>query len=108
MWLHRHRSVARRPGLDSTHEPGGHLDRRHRRSQAHPAAALIDDRGGEIAAVTVANSPKGYRQLIDWLVEHHAANAVIGVESPGMWSAPIVKNTDVHGPNPIRVGSPCT
>ncbi len=36
MWLHRHRSVACRPGLDSTHEPGGHLDRRHRRSQAHP------------------------------------------------------------------------
>ena len=24
MWLHRHRSVARRPGLDSIPEPGGH------------------------------------------------------------------------------------
>jgi transposase len=36
MWLHRHRSVARRPGLDSIHEPGGHLVRRYRRSQAHP------------------------------------------------------------------------
>ncbi len=47
------------------------------------AAALIDDRGGEIASVTVANSPKGYWQLIDWLVEHAAAGAVIGVESPG-------------------------
>jgi transposase len=49
------------------------------------AVALIDDRGGEIAAVTVANSPKGYRQLIDWLVEHDAAQAVIGVESPGSY-----------------------
>jgi transposase len=48
------------------------------------AAALIDDRGGEIATLIVANSPKGYRALIDWLVvEHDVARAVIGVESPG-------------------------
>ena len=32
--------------------------------QTH-AAALIDDRGGLIDAMTIANSPKGYRQLID-------------------------------------------
>ena len=49
------------------------------------AAALIDDRGAEIAALTVANSPTGYRQLIDWLVEHDAAGALIGVESPGSY-----------------------
>jgi transposase len=54
------------------------------------AAALIDDRGGEIAALTVANSPKGYRQLIDWLVEHGAATAVIGVESPGSYGRCLV------------------
>jgi transposase len=54
------------------------------------AAALIDDRGGEIAALTVANSPKGYRQLIDWLVEHDAASAVIGVESPGSYGRCLV------------------
>ena len=28
MRLHQHRSVARRPGLDSNHEPGGQNDRR--------------------------------------------------------------------------------
>jgi transposase len=54
------------------------------------AAALIDDRGGEITALTVANSPKGYRQLIDWLVDHHAARAVIGVESPGSYGRCLV------------------
>ena len=49
------------------------------------AVALIDDRGGQVATLSVANSPKGYRQLIDWLVEHDAATAVIGVESPGSY-----------------------
>jgi transposase len=54
------------------------------------AVALIDDRGGEVATITVANSPKGYRQLIDWLVEHDAAAAVIGVESPGSYGRCLV------------------
>jgi transposase len=57
--------------------------------QTH-AAALIDDRGGQLAAITVANSPKGYRQLIDWLVAHDAARAVIGVESPGSYGRCLV------------------
>jgi transposase len=59
----------------------------HKRSHA---VALIDDRGGQVAAVTVANSPKGYRRLIDWLVEHDAASAVIGVESPGSYGRCLV------------------
>lgn len=54
------------------------------------AAALIDDRGGEVATLTLANSPKGYRGLIDWLVEHDAARAVIGVESPGSYGRCLV------------------
>ena len=54
------------------------------------AAALIDDRGGEIATLILANSPKGYRQLIDWLVDHDAASAVIGVESPGSYGRCLV------------------
>ena len=54
------------------------------------AAALIDERGGEVAALSVANSPKGYRQLIDWLVDHEAADAVIGVESPGSYGRCLV------------------
>jgi transposase len=57
--------------------------------QTH-AAALIDDRGGLVDVLTVANSPKGYRQLIDWLVEQHAAHAVIGVESPGSYGRCLV------------------
>ena len=54
------------------------------------AVALIDDRGGQLAAITVANSPKGYRRLIDWLVDHDAADAVIGVESPGSYGRCLV------------------
>jgi transposase len=55
------------------------------------AAALIDDRGGLIDALSTANSPKGYRQLIDWLVDRHAAAAaVIGVESPGSYGRCLV------------------
>jgi transposase len=54
------------------------------------AAALIDDRGGLIAHLTLANSPKGYRQLIDWLVDRQAARAVIGVESPGSYGRCLV------------------
>ncbi len=57
--------------------------------QTH-AAALIDDRGGLIDALTIANSPKGYRQLIDWLVDQHAAHATIGVESPGSYGRCLV------------------
>jgi transposase len=48
-------------------------------------AALIDERGGLIATLSIANSPKGYRQLIDWLVDRQAASAVIGIESPGSY-----------------------
>jgi len=59
----------------------------HKRTHA---AALIDERGGEIAALTFANSPKGYWQLIDWLVDHEAARAVIGVESPGSYGRCLV------------------
>ena len=54
------------------------------------AAALIDERGGLIDALSIANSPKGYRQLIDWLVDRQAAGAVIGVESPGSYGRCLV------------------
>jgi transposase len=53
-------------------------------------AALIDERGGLIATLSIANSPKGYRQLIDWLVDRQAATAVIGVESPGSYGRCLV------------------
>jgi transposase len=54
------------------------------------AVALIDDRGGEIATLITPNTPKGYRGLIDWLVEQQAADAVIGVESPGSYGRCLV------------------
>jgi len=57
--------------------------------RAH-AAALIDDRGGEIAAITIANSPDGFEQLHGWLADHDASNAVIGVESPGSYGRSLV------------------
>src|SRR5215211_2463643 len=54
------------------------------------AAALIDDRGGEIATLIVANGPDGYRRLLDWLGEQGAEQAVIGVESPGSYGRRLV------------------
>jgi transposase len=50
------------------------------------AAALVDERGGELGVLTFANSPAGYRRLIGWLADRAAAEAVIiGVESPGSY-----------------------
>ena len=48
-------------------------------------AALLDDRGGTVATLSFANSSLGYRQVIDWLVDHEAVQAIIGVESPGSY-----------------------
>jgi Transposase len=49
--------------------------------RAH-VAALLDERGGELATLDFANSPAGMRKLLDWLVAHDAGEAVVGVESP--------------------------
>ncbi len=49
------------------------------------AAALLDERGGEVGTLTFTNTPKGYQRLIAWLADHDAADAVIGVESPGAY-----------------------
>lgn len=54
------------------------------------AAALIDERGGELAALIVPNSPEGYRRLLGWLGEHDAEAAVVGVESPGSYGRQLV------------------
>ncbi len=54
------------------------------------AAALLDDRGGELGVLTFANSPDGYRRLLDWLTERDADNAVVGVESPGSYGRALV------------------
>jgi transposase len=57
--------------------------------QSH-AAALIDEQGRKLDTLTLSNSPAGYRGLIDWLVDHDASSAVIGVESPGSYGRCLV------------------
>lgn len=54
------------------------------------AAALLDERGGELGVLTFANSPAGYQKLIGWLADRGAAAAVIGVESPGSYGRCLV------------------
>ncbi|HEY6814767.1 MAG TPA: IS110 family transposase [Croceibacterium sp.] len=54
------------------------------------AAALIDERGGELGTLTIPNSPEGYRRLLDWLDEHDAEQPVVGVESPGSYGRRLV------------------
>jgi transposase len=49
------------------------------------AAALLDERGAELGVLMFANSPAGYRRLIGWLADRDAADAVVGVESPGSY-----------------------
>ena len=90
MKLHRHRSVARRPSLDSIHEPGGHHDRRH---DVHPhthAAALLDERGGQVDTLIFANRPEGYQEFFGWLAARDAERSVVGVESPGSYGRCLV------------------
>jgi hypothetical protein len=90
MWLHRHRSVARRPGLNLSGGQEAIVDRRHRRSQAHPRCGAHDARGRKLGTLTLSNSPAGYRGLIDWLADQDASDAVIAVESPGSYGRCLV------------------
>lgn len=57
--------------------------------RAH-AAALLDDRGAELGVLMFSNCPDGYRRLLDWLAEHDASAAVIGIESPGSYGRALV------------------
>jgi transposase len=59
----------------------------HKRTHA---VALLDERGGELGTLTVANSPDGFRRLIGWLAERGAGEATIGVESPGSYGRCLV------------------
>ncbi len=68
-----------------------------------PAAALIDDRGAQIAALWLPNSPAGSRRLIDWLSDHQAADAVIGVESPGSYGRCLVAALTAAGFEVLQV-----
>lgn len=54
------------------------------------AAALLDERGGELGTLIVANSPEGYRRLLGWLAQRGATHPLIGVESPGSYGRALV------------------
>ena len=59
----------------------------HKRTHA---VALIDERGGELGTLMIANSPQGFERLLAWLAAHDAAPALIGVESPGSYGRTLV------------------
>lgn len=67
------------------------------------AAALLDDRGGEIGTLTIPNSPEGYRRLLAWLGEHGGERAVIGVESPGSYGRALVGALTAAGHEVLHV-----
>ncbi|HEY3946776.1 MAG TPA: transposase [Solirubrobacteraceae bacterium] len=73
MRLHQHRTVARRPGLNLSLGEEAQLIVGIDVHKHDHAAALIDERGAQIAALWLPNSPAGYRRLIDWLFSHQAA-----------------------------------
>jgi transposase len=67
------------------------------------AAALLDDRGGELGALTFANRPEGYRRLLGWLADQDAAAALIGVESPGSYGRALVAALSAAGHEVLHV-----
>ena len=67
------------------------------------AAALLDEHGGELGVLTFANSPAGYRRLIGWLADRDAAQAVIGVESPGSYGRCLVAALAAAGHEVLHV-----
>lgn len=54
------------------------------------ACALLDERGGELGTLLIANSPEGYRRLLGWLAQRGAEHPLIGVESPGSYGRALV------------------
>ena len=67
------------------------------------AAALLDDRGGELGTLTFSNRPEGYRRLLGWLADHQAAEALIGVESPGSYGRALVAALSAAGHEVLHV-----
>jgi transposase len=67
------------------------------------AAALVDERGGEHGTLLFANTPEGYRRILRWLAKHDAADAVIGVESPGGYGRALVTALTAAGHEVLNV-----
>src|SRR4051812_8851525 len=70
--------------------------------RAH-VAALLDERGGELATLGFANSPAGMQKLLDWLVAHGAGEAVVGVESPAGYGRLLVASLESAGHKVLNV-----
>src|SRR4051812_3498677 len=67
------------------------------------AAALLDERGGELGTLTFANRAEGYRRLLGWLADHDATDALIGVESPGNYGRTLVAALSAAGHEVLHV-----
>jgi transposase len=67
------------------------------------AAALLDERGGELGTLVFANSPEGYRRLLGWLAQRDAGQALIGVESPGSYGRALVAALSAAGHQVLHV-----
>jgi transposase len=72
----------------------------HKRSHV---AALLDERGGEVATLSFANSPEGMRRLRAWLLEHDAGEALVGVESPAGYGRLLVASFEAAGHTVLNV-----
>src|SRR5213078_1567265 len=72
----------------------------HKRSHA---AALLDERGGEVATLGFANSPEGMRKMQSWLVAHDAGEAIVGVESPAGYGRLLVASLAAAGHEVLNV-----
>jgi transposase len=67
------------------------------------AAALLDDRGGELGTLMFANRPEGYRRLLGWMADRAAGDAAIGVESPGSYGRALVAALSAAGHEVLHV-----
>jgi transposase len=67
------------------------------------AAALVDERGGELGVLLFANSPAGYRRLTGWLADRGVVRAVVGVESPGSYGRCVVGALAAAGHDVLHV-----
>ncbi len=83
MRLHRHRSVARRPGLDSTPSQEVTVDRRHRHSQAHSHRGAAGRARRRDRHVELRQQPRGLPAAVGWLAEHDAARRGDRRREPG-------------------------
>ena len=70
--------------------------------RAH-VAALLDERGGELATLSFVNSPEGMAKLRAWLVAHDAGEAVVGVESPAGYGRLLVASLEAAGHEVLNV-----